>query len=492
MRRHIFPALILSMPIAIIFALILKLSGGQFTYTLDDPYIHLALAKHIWLGNYGINAIEPSAPSSSIIWPFLMAPFASVPAFFEYIPLIFNAVCTVLSGIILLNIFSKQSRWTATLIALLLMLSMNLYGLIFCGMEHSLQIVLVLYIVYGVIHPPVMEEDAPARLLFYVCVCLLPLVRYEGLAISMPVIAYAFLKGQRKQALLSFAVVMLALAAFSAYLNAKGLGFLPSSVLAKSAHAHASSTLQNLVSNIQKYGFMLVPVAMIIISNLPKNPAYALMIALVTGLHFLLGRHGWFGRYEVYFVLFVTVIALKQLTDSQPKMWWLVFVLPLPFANLVKATLHTPLASSNIHDQQIQMGEIVSILDENVAVNDLGVVALRSNHYVLDLLGLGSLEALKQWQSGGGDGPWVSELMHRKNVEHAIVYTELFPKNSAHWIKVAELKFLQEKITPAYEVVAFYSTSEAAAIRLKKAVNTFVRADRPGKFVVTVNEGVPN
>jgi hypothetical protein len=209
-------------------------------------------------------------------------------------------------------------------------------------------------------------------------------------------------------------------------------------------------------------------------------------------LHFLLGRHGWFGRYEVYFVLFVTVIALKQLTDSQPKMWWLVFVLPLPFANLVKATLHTPLASSNIHDQQIQMGEIVSILDENVAVNDLGVVALRSNHYVLDLLGLGSLEALKQWQSGGGDGPWVSELMHRKNVEHAIVYTELFPKNSAHWIKVAELKFLQEKITPAYEVVAFYSTSEAAAIRLKKAVNTFVRADRPGKFVVTVNEGVPN
>mgnify|MGYP001017862235 CR=1 FL=1 len=46
---------------------------GFFFYTLDDPYIHLALAENILRGHYGINLDEPSSPSSSIVYPFLVA-----------------------------------------------------------------------------------------------------------------------------------------------------------------------------------------------------------------------------------------------------------------------------------------------------------------------------------------------------------------------------------------------------------------------------------
>src|SRR5262245_45707833 len=51
-------------------AAILVLNGGTFTYTLDDPYIHLSVSEQIRSGSYGINPHEASAPSSSILYPF--------------------------------------------------------------------------------------------------------------------------------------------------------------------------------------------------------------------------------------------------------------------------------------------------------------------------------------------------------------------------------------------------------------------------------------
>ena len=56
---------------------IMRLNNGLLVYTLDDPYIHLSLAQQILKGHYGINAGEFSAPSSTILWPFILAPFAS-------------------------------------------------------------------------------------------------------------------------------------------------------------------------------------------------------------------------------------------------------------------------------------------------------------------------------------------------------------------------------------------------------------------------------
>lgn len=46
---------------------------GGFVYTLDDPYIHLALAKQIHALRYGINPMEGSALPFSNLWPLLLA-----------------------------------------------------------------------------------------------------------------------------------------------------------------------------------------------------------------------------------------------------------------------------------------------------------------------------------------------------------------------------------------------------------------------------------
>ena len=486
MKRYFFPTLLMLLPLVAIFLQIMRLTHGNFTYTLDDPYIHLALAENLWGGWYGINLGEVSAPSSSVIWPFMLAPFAILGTWFAYAPLVLNALFLAASGVVLMRIFMKQSLLVASLLAFSLMLFMNLYGLVFSGMEHNLQVLLVLLIAHGLLDSASLGKSSKSRALFYMALVALPLVRYEGLAISVPVLMYGFFQGERKWAVIASLMLLAILGLFTYFLYANGLGYFPTSVMAKSAHASSSSTLSNLMSNIKKYGFMLVPVAMICVHTFKTNRYFACMIALVTLLHFVLGRHGWFGRYEVYYVIFILAISFRYLLDARKDMWVVVFVLPLAFANLIKVTLQTPMASSNIYNQQVQMAEVARILDERVAVNDLGLVALESKQFVLDLAGLGSMEALKNLMSGREGSVWVPELMHKKQVEHAIVYDFLFPKPASNWIKVGELKLLQEQITPADDVVAFYSTSPAAAARLKRALESLAALKRPGDYALTV------
>jgi len=73
--------------VAILFLAILKLNHGTFTYSLDDPYIHLALSDQIRHGHYGISAGHHAAPSSSILFPFLLAVASGAPSH-PYLPLL--------------------------------------------------------------------------------------------------------------------------------------------------------------------------------------------------------------------------------------------------------------------------------------------------------------------------------------------------------------------------------------------------------------------
>ena len=143
-------------PIVFYFALcvlelvaILRLNDGHLAYTLDDPYIHLALAENLAQGHYGVNATEHSAPSSSILWPFLLAPFAGG-SLGPVAPLILNWVAACLTIVV----FSKLAatalpdpgntpavRLLHPLLVCLIVLTTNLVGLAYTGMEHSLSLI---------------------------------------------------------------------------------------------------------------------------------------------------------------------------------------------------------------------------------------------------------------------------------------------------------------------------------------------------------------
>jgi hypothetical protein len=77
--------------VAAVGASILILNHGVFTYTFDDAYIHLVLARSLTIGHYGFNLSEFSSPASSILFPVLLVPFVRAGAG-SAAPLLINTV----------------------------------------------------------------------------------------------------------------------------------------------------------------------------------------------------------------------------------------------------------------------------------------------------------------------------------------------------------------------------------------------------------------
>src|ERR1035438_492633 len=135
---------------------ILKLNNGTFIYSMDDPYIALALSDQISHGNYGINAGLHAAPASSILFPFLLAAAAGT-SLHPYLPLIINCLALFATLAILWRLFAHLglAEDTFGVVAqaaglLLLAICLNLIGVVFTGLEHSLHIAEVAACVYGI------------------------------------------------------------------------------------------------------------------------------------------------------------------------------------------------------------------------------------------------------------------------------------------------------------------------------------------------------
>ena len=166
--KRLFFNLIIFLPMITIILFIFYFNNQIIlTYALDDPYIHLAVGKNILFGNYGINLKEFSSPSSSILFPFLLAPF-SIFSFYEYIPLVINIICLLLTINVFDLIFSHYPYIQRKIFIFFLTIFSNLYGLIFTGLEHNLQILLISYAFYGFVH----FSDKKKFLLYNIFYCI--------------------------------------------------------------------------------------------------------------------------------------------------------------------------------------------------------------------------------------------------------------------------------------------------------------------------------
>lgn len=467
---------VFAIPLVVLYLSVAALTRNEFTYTLDDAYIHLAVAKQIMAGGYGVNAGEFSAPSSSIVWPFILAPFALVPQIFETIPLIINSICLILSGTVLMRIFGLGGNGARLFVAIMFAGAFNLYGLVFTGMEHSLQILLVLIAAFGALNPDKVKARGRLRIIFYSSLMLLPAVRYEGLAVSIPILALMAIRRDFKAATISGIAMIGLLGGFSVFLYLNGAGILPSSVLVKSSHAGLKEILANIEANLQMYGWLLVLVCIYCVRRWKEDRCLGVTLLGVSLLHFTFGKTGWFGRYEVYYVAFVTVFILKSVLLARPKIWIAAALLPLLFSSLMMATLLTPRAASNIRNQHGVMASVARRLGAGVAVNDLGMVALRSGVYVLDLWGLASKEALQKRRSGE-DPEWMSELMKSRDVDFAMVYDE-WVSRPPDWVEVGELRLTEKRVTPASDTVSFYALTPESACRFASVLRGL--QDGPG------------
>jgi hypothetical protein len=458
--------------IGILLVCVVWICGGNLVYSLDDPYIHLELASHIADGWYGINGSEHSSPASSILWPYLMAAFPS--AVREYAPFLVNTVFCLLSVNLLTKLIDAGGELKPILkasLVVLLAFGLNWFGLIFTGLEHTAQVFLTVYIALCVVR---------GWISWWLVVALvtLPLIRYEGLAITLSVSAYLFFTGHAKKALAAALLSVALVGLFSLYLASLGLPYLPSSVVAKAAQPTGNLTgiAKNIKLNLKPYGCVLLLLTWIAYSMRKTPWRFILVVCNPVGAFLALGQIGWFGRYEVFILSYISVFALfgmekmldgsKALSTNTQAHWvYGVIGLALAFPGVSMCTLQTPAAASDVWHQQWIMGDLAAELDEPIAVNDLGLVSLRSHQYILDLWGLGSFDALKARATGQAPD-WIRDLMRRRQVSYAFVYDQFFPVLPPEWIRVGELRLKGGRPAVSSNLVTLYAVDLIHAERL--------------------------
>ena len=132
--------------ISLIFSL--NLTQGNFTYALDDPYIHMSTVKHFAeQGIWSVDGNTYASASSSPLWVIILTPLYLLfgAKLFIYMPFALNVLFQILSLVLIFKIVKKNTHYELHyLFGITIVLFTPFVALSFGGMEHSLQVFLVL------------------------------------------------------------------------------------------------------------------------------------------------------------------------------------------------------------------------------------------------------------------------------------------------------------------------------------------------------------
>ena len=520
-RRHTaFPKatilLCVSLVAAGLFGSILWRNGGAFAYTLDAPYTHMALAGHILQGTYGLNPGEPASPSSSILYPFLLAALSLLPIG-QFAPLI---VCLLATGSAALLMYAiadevgievgRLSTLQLAAITLTTTLAFNLVGLAFAGLEHSLHVTVTLVSLLGMLR---FIRRRQADWWWLAAIAVMPLLRFEAAAALLADLLVLLAFGKWKHALGIGILGAAGIVGFGFFLHSLGLPWLPSSVLSRSEVASqgvgmGSTGLFGLVkavystfrSNIMAYGGTLIELLIIVSlwgvargalrgrggADGWAKPAAVGFFIVIAAAQLLGGSLGSFSRYEIYVLALgacTLLVAWKPAVNG-----WLRSVTwqrclgfcaatLLLFSGYVFRTADAVSAAGNVHDQQLQLHRFVTeFWQRPYAVNHPGWVNWNNPYYMLELSGLGSEEARR----GGATPEHLADLARAHDVDLAILYDNAVPVPPPSWIRVATLRLRGRVISAVGPSVGFYATRRDTVADLTAAVSRFAVTLPPG------------
>lgn len=452
--------------VSILLSLSLKQTQGHFVYVLDDPYIHMAVAKNFAQhGVWGITKDNFSSTTSSLIWPILISFIYLIFGVNEIAPLILNIL--IATALIWFVYFIIKKYFFNSLfifiILLLIIFSTPLPLLVLSGHEHILHAILSISLVYltAII---ISNGNSPnkSRINFYEIILLLlsfliVVTRYEGLfAIIVIFILFIFHK-RYLYALSLVSISSLPIIIYGFISVSKGWYFLPNSIYLKGSLPDPLS-IMNIITflfvGLGKMQFLpsifyllLIGLTIFIFKKTKQNGKldfhdYMLIIfILITFFHVEFVRRDQIFRYEAYLVasgIFVIAFSLQKFFLNKPvinlnrrvflkgiSFTFLSFILILPFLErTIESIIIIPKAIKNIYEQQYQMGLFLKnyYQGESVAANDIGAINYLAEIKNLDLWGLGSMDVAKARKDKNYNTEKIFELGKSKNVKIAIVY----------------------------------------------------------------------
>ncbi len=495
------PAILASIVLLVVISLevvaILLLNEGHFAYVIDDAYIHLALSERIAHGHYGLNPGEAAAPASSLLWPFLLAPFAS----FEWhalVPLFLCAAAAVtivfVAGEILREIMlsvapAGPTKSTILLIGLVFTLGMPLHVL--SGMEHLLHVAVTATAAMGLI---VLVTTSRAPWWFFVALILSASIRYEGISILIAGTMALALKERYRAAAGVLVTGILPPVLFGYFLSSQGLPPIPSSVLVKSPiqYSDMMGTIVSVLRVIQhnvvfdRGGLVLSLLALCCLVKACRPSGEGILAwsaALVTGAYVVVGNPGTLGRYGLFvgaFDIFMLtylwrreLVALAAGTATLKFGLLVILAVALFGPAQIKLIGVAPIMANNNWQQQHQLARFLTDYWRKPAgFTELGRMSYRNRNYVLDLWGIGSEEARKLRFEHASN--WLLQITKERNVGVALIYDDWFDGSiPSEWRRVAVLEISRRNMVLPSPRMSIYATGPELADEVAAALAAF-------------------
>lgn len=488
-----------------------RLNEGHLAYTLDDPYIHMAIAKNLAQTHvFGVTPYAFSSASSSPLWTLLLAALFKLVGLQTWLP----GACALLAAfgaLFLANAIAihgglgtRARLITCALIAYLTPLP----SLVSTGMEHALHVFFVLLLLRAMLRS--LAPSPPRADAAWLCAAsaLATATRYETLFIIAPCGLVLLMHKRWKPAFLMGLSAALPVLIYGLFSIAHGIDFLPNSLMLKGQfHTFSGAAIRALLI-APHMAALAIPLLLAALPAAHRRAPWrwlCLTLPCAMLLHLQFANTGWFFRYESYLmgagILAACLAWLPYLQAALAPMaaapvrrrGILIFalfgaaILPLN-ARAVESLRRIVPASRHIYHQQIQNGRFIAKYlppKSRVAVTDLGAITFFTDADVLDLFGLGNVDVARAKRQGTYNTATIAHWLHDRDIEAVIVYAYMFQGESAlpgFLVPAFSLTTLNHYWGP---VVTYFGTSVERARHLQEAFRRFQTELPPGVSVET-------
>ncbi len=490
----------------------LLLNNGHFVYALDDPYIHMTIAKNfVTHGLWAVNGMEFTSASSSPLWTLIISAVYYLFGVNVITPFILNIIFGVLVIIIAYRILVYYEINKHVLFILLAMVyTAPMPAILFTGMEHTAQIALCLLFIHSG-SKLIISEHKNSRTFLLLLLLIAPFItglRYECMFLVFAVCLLLILKKKVFYSILIFLAGLAPILFYGNISESHGWFFIPNTILIKSKLPEFSlidipRILFRAYKNIMEPHILVLLSAgiSVFILNCRKQKliwtqkhVMLLLFILTAILHETFAQNGWFFRYEAYIVAmgiltisinvfnylpedFSLRILKEKFLNNRIKTFASVTI-SAPLIMWALTALMTPLAANNIYDQHYQMGLFVKNYapDINIAANDIGIISFYSDNYILDLWGLADINAGAEKIKKTYNTAKIQELANRNKIKLAILYEHWFDQYGglpSSWEKLGTWTITDFNIVCGTETVTFYSTDKTETQNLKRKLEEF-------------------
>lgn len=476
---------------------------GEFTYALDDPYIHLRLGQNLAEhGVFGVNPDEFASAGSSVIWPLAIAGVIKLTGPLVGIPYVLTLICGVIT-LVLVDRWARHEALSlavrvAVMVAMIVVAPLLL--MTFTGMEHVLQIGLSILLVHQGIKASFEPVTDRRRLVVLFASALALSATRPEVIFVVAVLGLLLLVKRRVVDAVAIGLGTIVPFAVTAVVNiTQGWPALPASIMAKGLTS--GTGIARYLPNLNY--IMVAPrrprlVAVVVLVGIAlwfghkvadsfdsKARRWAWVALAITGLHICFSQTGWLMRYEAYLVA-LCIIALALCAESirrerahlelatRTRRMLTVAVVGLALIGLLDGIRINLVGLTGIREIDRQQHEMARFSASNcpgcrVAIGDIGMVALYGDTTVTDLWGLADLGILESKLDGTyGTAAWAEAVRH-DDAQWAMVYQGPgIPRVPEDWIKIGEWEWPTAEVV-AGRTVHFYAIDPTLVEPLREA-----------------------